>query len=271
MTRFFTLFGSLLAASIVFLSTSPAGEKKAEDKSKHVQITYHGQSFFEIRSTKGTNVVLDPHLIEGYGRPLRPIYADVILMSHPHNDHTQIDAIANKDKAKIIPGWKGVGPRGTWNIVKEKIKDVTIRSVGVYHDTVSGLKSGKNTIFILEMDGWKICHLGDLGHLLTKQQIKKIGPVDVLMIPVGGVYTINGSEAKEVVEQLKPKEYIIPMHYGTPRDDDLLPPTEFLEDQPKERVAIMRDNKLLLNRDPRRPRPLIVQMHYWPKVQKEAH
>jgi L-ascorbate metabolism protein UlaG (beta-lactamase superfamily) len=270
MMRLSAFFGTALAAVLLFLSASPAGQKTAADKSGSVQITYHGQSFFEIRSSKGTNVVIDPHLIEAYGRPLTPIYADIILMSHPHNDHTQIDAIANKDKAKIIPGWKGLPPRHTWNLVHEKIKDVTIRSVGVYHDTVQGMKSGKNTVFIIEMDGWKICHLGDLGHLLTRQQVKKIGPIDVLMIPVGGVYTINGSEAKEVVEQLKPKEYIIPMHYGTPRFDDLLPPTEFLEDQPKERVAISKDNRLVLNRDPRRPRPLIVQLHYWPKVQKSA-
>jgi L-ascorbate metabolism protein UlaG (beta-lactamase superfamily) len=257
--------GALLAGLLVCLGLAPAGQEP-----KQVQITYHGQSFFEIRSTKGTNVVIDPHLIEGYGRPLVPIKADVILMSHPHNDHTQVDAVANKDRAKIIPGWKGQGSRTAWNLVNETVKDVKIRSVGVYHDDMQGLKYGKNTVFILEMDGWKIVHLGDLGHLLTKAQVKDIGPVDVLMIPVGGVYTINGAEAKEVVAQLKPKEYIIPMHYGTPRFDDLLPPTEFLEDQPKARVAVSKDNRLSLNRDPQRPRPLITVLHYWPKAQRNA-
>src|SRR5438105_11530675 len=96
---------------------------------------------------------------------------------------------------------------------------------------MEGLQRGKNTVFIIEVDGWKIVHLGDLGHLLTPKQIKAIGPVDVLMIPVGGVYTINGSEAKEVIAQLKPRQYIIPMHYAVKGFDELLPADEFLEDQ----------------------------------------
>ena len=85
------------------------------------------------------------------------------------------------------------------------------------------MQRGKVGVFIIEVDGWKIVHLGDLGHLLTPSQLKRIGPVDVLMIPVGGIYTLNGSEAKKVVEQLKPKEYIFPMHYGTKVFDAVLP------------------------------------------------
>src|SRR5207245_10783340 len=108
---------------------------------------------------------------------------------------------------------------------------VHVRAVGVYHDNVEGMERGKNTIFMLEVDGLRIVHLGDLGHVLSDKEIKKIGPVDVLMIPVGGVYTINGTEAKQVVGQLKPKQYILPMHYGTKAFMDLLPPDEFLEDQ----------------------------------------
>jgi L-ascorbate metabolism protein UlaG (beta-lactamase superfamily) len=260
-------FGSVLAGLLVCLGTALGGAQP-----RPVTITYHGQSFFEIRSSKGTNVIIDPHLIPEYGRLLVAPKADLVLMSHSHNDHTQIEALANKDskKLKIIPGWKTEGGRITWNLVNETFKDVKIRSVAVYHDTVQGMKYGKNTVFIIEMDGWKIAHLGDLGHVLSREQVKQIGPVDVLMIPVGGVYTINGSEAKEVVEQIKPKEYIIPMHYGTPRFSDLLPPTEFLEDQPKERVARMTDNRLVLNRDPQRPRPLIVVMHYFPKGKRGA-
>jgi L-ascorbate metabolism protein UlaG (beta-lactamase superfamily) len=264
MTRF---VGTLLAASLIYFGTAAGG---GTPKIKGVVITYHGQSFFEVRTSKGTNIVFDPHLIPEYGKILTPIKADLVLMSHPHNDHTQIDAIANKDKTKIIPGWKAAGARPTWNLVNETFRDVKVRSVGTYHDEVNGLKHGKNTVFIIEVDGWKIAHLGDLGHLLAREQIKQIGPVDVLMIPVGGVYTLNGSEAKQVVEQLKPKEYVIPMHYGTTHFTDLLPPTEFLEDQSKKHVVIARENRLTLNRDEARPRPLIVVMHYWPRAKKEA-
>ena len=93
------------------------------------------------------------------------------------------------------------------------------------------MERGKNTVFILEVDGLRIVHLGDLGHLLSDKDVKNVRPVDVLMIPVGGVYTINGAEAKKVVEQLKQKQTVLPMHYGTKVFDSLLPPDEFLEDQ----------------------------------------
>ena len=89
---------------------------------------------------------------------------------------------------------------------------------------------GRNGIWVIEMDGLHIVHLGDLGHMLTDEQLKEIGPVDVLMIPVGGIYTLNGTDAKKVIEQLKPKRYIIPMHYGIPKVfEDLLPLDEFLD------------------------------------------
>ncbi len=122
--------------------------------------------------------------------------------------------------------------------------------------------AGKVTAFIVEMDGWRICHLGDVGHLLTPKQVKQIGEVDVLMIPVGGVYTINGSEAKKVVAQIKPREYIFPMHYGTRNFEDLLPPAEFLDGQDRNKVAESDTNTLTLNRDSSRPRPLIVTFTY---------
>src|SRR5262249_22724611 len=132
---------------------------------------------------------------------------------------------------KVLYGLKGGGRKIDWTPIDEMFRDVRVRTVGAYHDNVEGMERGKNTIFILEVDGLRIVHLGDLGHLLSDREIKKIGPVDVLMIPVGGVYTINGSEAKKVVEHLKPKQYILPMHYGTKVFMDLLPPDEFLEDQ----------------------------------------
>lgn len=236
---------------------------------KPIQITWHGHSFFEVKSSKGTNIVLDPHLIPIYGRVLG-IKASAVLMSHNHNDHTQLGAIENiQDKEqKIIPGLKGGGQRADWNPVDVQVKDVRIRSLGVYHDLEQGMKYGKNTVFIIEVDGWRVVHLGDLGHLLTPEQVKKIGPVDVLMVPVGGIYTINGSEAKKVVEQLKPREYIFPMHCGTKIYDELLPPDEFLEDQPRANVTSSLDNTLTLNRDPQRPRPLIVLLNYWPRSKK---
>ena len=162
-------------------------------------------------------------------------------------------------------GLKGQLLKSDWSVIDETVGDARIRNVGVYHDDQEGLQRGKNSVFIIETGGWKIAHLGDLGHLLTPAHLKRIGPVDVIMIPVGGIYTINGSEAKKVVEQLKPKEYIFPMHYGTKVFDAVLPIDEYLDDQDKRKIAVSDENVITLNKDATRPRPLIVQLHYWPK------
>ena len=172
-----------------------------------------------------------------------------ILCTHAHDDHTQIDVVENFRKTKIIPGWKGKGKSTTWNIVDEKYKDFHIRSVGSYHDDVQGMMRGKNTILILEVDGLRIVHLGDLGHILSPRQVKAIGKVDVLMIPVGGIYTLNGSEAQQVVKQLKPKEYILPMHYGNIRYEDLLTVDEFLDGAPAGSVALSKNGGLVHDKE----------------------
>ena len=257
-----TLLGAVLLAS------APAipGEKTW----KPIKVAWYGQSFFILESNRGFRIAFDPHLIAEYGRP-EGLKADVVLMSHNHNDHTMVEALENyKDKGlRVIRGLKGTGLRADWNAVDETINDVHIRSVGLYHDEMEGLRSGKVSAFILEMDGWRICHLSDVGHLLTPAQLRQIGEVDVLMIPIGGVYTINGSEAKKVVAQIKPREYVFPMHYGTKVFEDLLPVTEFLDGQDKAKVAESDDHKLTLNRDPSRPRPLIVTFSYPPELKKK--
>jgi len=221
-----------LIAAILFASPALAQDKK------QLSIRWHGQAFFEIHTSAGTIIVTDPHAIEAFGeRNVKK--ADLITVSHLHNDHTQVEVIENFDPKKadqmvwlgLTPG-KGKDPmNGEWNAIDKKFKDVHVRTVGTYHDDVRGLMRGKNSVFIFEVDGLRIVHLGDLGHLLSKEQIKKIGPVDVLMIPVGGVYTINGDEAKKVVEQLNPRFYVIPMHYGVKGYDALLSVDEFKEDQ----------------------------------------
>jgi L-ascorbate metabolism protein UlaG (beta-lactamase superfamily) len=232
MIRF--LFTFSLAMGLVFLtgSRTPTSARADED-GKPITIRYHGQSFFEIISSKGTHIVIDPHAIEAYGRKTIK-KADLVLMSHFHDDHTQITVIENHKEVKAINGLKeeknGEFRRIDWNIVNEKVKDVTVKSIGTYHDAMNGLQRGKNGVFILEVDGLRIVHLGDLCHTLSEAQINRIGQVDVLMIPVGGVYTLNGLDAAKVVDQLKPKRLIIPMHFGTIVYDYLLKPDTFLNE-----------------------------------------
>jgi L-ascorbate metabolism protein UlaG (beta-lactamase superfamily) len=216
----------LAVLSVMFLVDGTATAAEPPGK---VTIRWHGHSFFDIQSSKGTRIVIDPHAIEAYGR--QTVSADLILVSHLHTDHSQVGVVQNQAQAKILYGLKGGTRKTDWNRIDETFRDARVRTVGVYHDNAEGMERGKNAVFILEVDGLRIVHLGDLGHVLSDKDVKKIGPVDVLMIPVGGVYTINGAEAKKVVEQLKPKQYILPMHYGSKVFQDLLPLDEFLEDQ----------------------------------------
>jgi L-ascorbate metabolism protein UlaG (beta-lactamase superfamily) len=217
-----TRFRLLIALTCVgaFAGAAPAQDKK-------LTIRWFGQSFFQITTTAGTRIVIDPHLIEQYPRNIVP--ADLVLITHPHVDHSNLDAIQNRDKAKVLHGIKVTGRRQDWVPIDEKFKDVQVYSIGTYHDKDSGMTRGRNSVFVIEVDGLRICHLGDLGHELSDRQLKSIGAVDILMIPIGGIYTINGSEAKKVMAELKPRRLVLPMHYGTKVYDELVGPDEFLE------------------------------------------
>jgi len=231
---------------------------------KSLVIRWHGQSFFEIITTTGTRIVIDPHAIEQYGR--KTLQADLVLISHPHTDHSTTDAIENIKKAKVIHAVvedKNDRRRMEWNLVDEKFKDVHIQTLGCYHDNMSGMQRGKNGILILEVDGLRIVHLGDLGHTLSEAQLKRIGQVDILMIPVGGVYTLNSLDAAKVQEQLAPRHYVFPMHYGTIVYDYLLKVDGFLEEQNKEMIRKLARNELAIDPKAAVPKePAIVVLHW---------
>lgn len=263
-----------LAVLPMFASLVSAGEDK-------VVIRWHGQSFFEIISTKGTRIVTDPHAIEAYGRP--QIKADLVLMTHFHVDHTRTDAITNlKDAKQINALKKDESGRDTWNILDEKFKDVRIQTVGAFHDDMAGTQRGKNGVFVLDVDGLRIVHLGDLGHTLRGEQLNKIRKnddnprqphaIDVLMIPVGGVYTINGLDAQKVVEQLKPTRYVLPMHYGTRVYADLLDlnSTFFLDDQKMGKVErFPGSNEITIDPKAKAPAQPIIAILNWEKKGKK--
>lgn len=237
---------------LVLAALAPAADNK------HPILRWHGQSFFELETTKGTKVVFDPHAIEAYGRPI--VAADLALISHFHDDHTQIGILDNSRKPKVVYGLTVANKKLDWNIIDDKFKDVRYRTLASYHDTMQGMERGKNTIFALEVDGLRVVFLGDLGHLLSDAQVKAIGAVDVLMIPVGGIYTLNGAEAKKVVAQLKPKKYVIPMHYGTAVFEDLLPVDEFIDEQ--KNVKKYSGNRLDLEADYKPETPQIVILNW---------
>lgn len=259
---------SALAALLLLAAAAPAAE------GKKVTIRWHGQSFFEIVSSAGTRIVIDPHAIEAYGRKV--VSADLVLLSHFHVDHTRTEVVENLPKAKVITGLKKLdkaGRRQDWNVVNEKFKDVRVQTVGTFHDAMSGTERGKNGVFVIEVDGLRVVHLGDLGHLLNRSQLRKIGEVDVLLIPVGGVYTINGLDAQKVVEQLKPKRVVIPMHYGTKVYDFLLDldKSHFLDEQTMGEVKkFPTTNELDIDAAAPPPKEPIIAVLHWEKAGKAA-
>jgi L-ascorbate metabolism protein UlaG (beta-lactamase superfamily) len=194
-------------------------------------LRWHGQSFFSLETPKGKKIVFDPHAIPEFGRVKTT--ADLILCTHRHNDHAQFEIIENHAAARVLHGLKEAGKNrpSDWNKLDEKIGQIRVRTVGTYHDTTNGMQRGKNAAFVVEAEGLTVCHLGDLGHELDEGQVKAIGPVDILLVPVGGIYTINGEKARKVTEAIKPRLYAVPMHYGVPGYEDLLPADEFLDGQ----------------------------------------
>lgn len=163
-----------------------------------MQITWKGHSSFLLNSDKGRTVLTDP-FNDSVGLPLPNVVVDVVTVSHQHADHNATD---------LLPGT----PVVVDGIGQHVAVGIEIRGVGAYHDGEQGVQRGSNTIFVITLDGLTVCHLGDLGHILTLQQVVDIGKIDILLVPVGGFYTIDAKQAYEVVQQLKPA-VIVPMHY----------------------------------------------------------
>jgi L-ascorbate metabolism protein UlaG (beta-lactamase superfamily) len=174
-------------------------------------LTWYGQSCFLLESASGTRVVMDPIPSNIGYLPPADLHADAVTVSHEHQDHNNVALVRGKPRILrgLTPDKKG------WMKIDEKIKDISIRSVGVYHDDKKGAEIGLNTVFVFEVGGVRIAHLGDLGHILTDEQISAIGSVDVVLVPVGGVWTVDAHKATEVVDQIRPRLVTIPMHYRT--------------------------------------------------------
>jgi L-ascorbate metabolism protein UlaG (beta-lactamase superfamily) len=264
--RYAILVGLVMLAP---LSTRAFGqEPKSESKEETIKIRWYGQSFFQIETSKRFKIVFDPHAIPFFERPL--VKADYVLISHLHNDHNQVEILEPQPKESDV--YRGlVEPKPgkqEWKLINEKRGQITFRNIGTFHDALNGMQRGKNSIWIVEADGLVFCHLGDLGHELTPEQVRAIGKVDVLMVPVGGIYTINGEQAKKVVEQIKPRLYILPMHYGVPGYDDLVGPDEFLEGQ-KNVKKMTGTNELIFPVDMKLESPTIVLLGWKKELLKK--
>lgn len=171
-----------------------------------MRLRWLGHSAFLLTAKDGTRVITDPYKAGSYGGAVgyKPIEepADLVTISHEHDDHNWGEG---------IPGSPVVVKAG-----EHKVKGVKGWAIPSFHDESMGRERGPNNIFVIELDGLRVCHLGDLGHPLSPKVKGEIGQVDLLLIPVGGFYTIDAQTAWQVVRELNPK-VVIPMHYRTDR------------------------------------------------------
>jgi len=164
-----------------------------------MEISWLGHSCFRIKGKQAT-VITDPYSPDlGYslGKPS----AQIVTVSHQHPGHSNVQDVGGNPRLVNGPG-------------EYEISDILIIGLSTFHDAEQGSQRGKNTIYLMEIDELAVCHLGDLGHMLTAEQMEELENVDVLLIPVGGLSTINAPVAAEVMRQLEPK-VVIPMHYKT--------------------------------------------------------
>ena len=180
-----------------------------------MEINWLGHSCFRIKGTKVT-IITDPYSPDlGYslGKPA----ARIVTVSHQHPGHSYSQGIDGEPKLVTGPG-------------EYEISGVLIIGMATFHDGEKGGKMGKNTVYLMDVDEVSVCHLGDLGHVLTTEQVEELEDVDVLLLPVGGLSTINAAMAAEVVRQLEPK-VVVPMHYKTAAlKRELEPVEEFLKE-----------------------------------------
>lgn len=167
-----------------------------------MEITWYGHATFLITTEGGVTIITDPYKPGGGIRYTSiPDEADIVTVSHDHDDHNYVVGLPGKPHVV-----KGVG--------RHEVKGIVFDGVPSSHDASHGAQRGSNTIFVFMVDGIRMCHLGDLGHVLNDDEVANLGQVDVLFIPVGGFYTIGPQEATTVADQLHP-HLIFPMHVKT--------------------------------------------------------
>jgi L-ascorbate metabolism protein UlaG (beta-lactamase superfamily) len=186
-----------------------------------MKLTYLAHACFLVTASDGTRILFDPYEAGGFGGAIGygPVAetADIVLVSHGHNDHGHVKSIKGSLAGQAPHVIQGDGVKTA--------KGIEFKGVPTYHDASRGAERGRNTVWCFTVDGVRLCHLGDLGHVLEPQQIQEIGKVDVLMVPVGGYFTIDASTAGAVVSDLNPR-VVVPMHYKTPKINFPIAPVE---------------------------------------------
>jgi L-ascorbate metabolism protein UlaG (beta-lactamase superfamily) len=164
-----------------------------------LDVTWLGHGCFRLRG-RSAAVVTDP-FPPAIGLKLPKLDADLVTISHEHENHSYTQVM--RDAYEI----RGPG--------EYEVAGVSVIGVPTFHDAQKGAKHGRNTVYLIEIDDVRVCHLGDLGHALDDAEAEAISAPDVLLVPVGGHTSINAAQAAEIVRQLEPR-YVVPMHYAIP-------------------------------------------------------
>ncbi|GHO43587.1 MBL fold metallo-hydrolase [Ktedonospora formicarum] len=186
-----------------------------------MEITWLGHACFQLRG-KQVALVTDPFTPQP-DSSLGKITAPIVTVSHNHPGHNNIAAVSGNPRVVRGPG-------------EYEISDVLITGIASYHDGKHGAERGRNTIYVIHMDGLVICHLGDLGHTLQEEQLEEVADADVLLIPIGGGSTIHATQAAEVISQVEPR-IVIPMHYNPTTDEGLQALNKFCREMGVEQSA----------------------------------
>ncbi len=164
-----------------------------------MEIVWLGHSCFRIRGKEAT-IVTDP-FDKTLGYPVKKLTANIVTVSHHHPQHSFSEGVAGNPRVISRPG-------------EYEIANVFINGIATFHDNDRGEHRGKNTVYLVQIEEVSICHLGDLGHVPTAEQIEQMSDTDILMVPVGGGATIGATAAVEIISLLQPK-LVIPMHFKT--------------------------------------------------------
>ncbi len=203
-----TIIIALIAAALFTSTASAAGGET-------MKIKYLGHAAFEVTTAAGKKLVFDPYTAGAFGtlgcEPIRGDF-DIAITSHDHEDHTCKEVLARSKKTITKPG-------------KASYEGIAIESFATFHDDAKGAKRGKNLVTVVEADGIRLAHLGDLGHAITAKDFPMLKGIDVLFIPVGGYFTIDAAAAAAIVKELGPK-IVIPMHYKVPKIDFPIAPVD---------------------------------------------
>jgi len=216
-----------------------------------MKIKWYGHSAFRFTTAKGTKIIIDPYESGSFNGALAygkiSDEADIVITSHDHADHNYI---------KDIPGkYIHIDKEGS-----REIKDVKIKDIPVFHDNTAGKERGRNLISVIAADNLVVAHLGDIGHNLEHGELQKMGKVDVLLLPVGGFYTIDAATAVGIMKEINPS-ITIPMHYKTSKCAFPIAPVEdFIKG--RKNVRILQESEIEIKKETLPPQPEIIVMQH---------